>query len=72
MTTDVELQSMSDTILTTIAVTGFTVALLHAAILTNWLPFVLAARVQKCHRQCAAISEKPPVYLNKRIRKLTI
>lgn len=33
--------------LTTIAVTGFTVAFLHAMIPTHWLPFVLTARVQR-------------------------
>ncbi len=33
--------------LTTIIVTGFTVAFLHAAIPTHWLPFVLTGRVQK-------------------------
>jgi ABC-type nickel/cobalt efflux system permease component RcnA len=42
---------MNDTILTTIAVTGFTVAFLHAAIPTHWLPFVLTARVQKWNRR---------------------
>jgi ABC-type nickel/cobalt efflux system permease component RcnA len=30
-----------------IAVTGFSVAFFHAAIPTHWLPFVMAARVQK-------------------------
>ena len=34
-------------VLNTIAATGFTVAFLHAAIPTHWLPFVLTARVQK-------------------------
>ncbi len=38
---------MDQAILTTIAVTGFTVAFFHAAIPTHWLPFVLTARVQK-------------------------
>ena len=33
-------------VLTTIAATGFTVAFLHAAIPTHWLPFVLTGRVQ--------------------------
>ena len=42
---------MNDTILTTIAVTGFTVAFLHAAIPTHWLPFVFTARVQKWSRR---------------------
>lgn len=37
---------MNDTVLTTIAVTGFGVAFFHAAIPTHWLPFVLAARAQ--------------------------
>ena len=33
-------------LLTTIGVTGFTVAFLHAAIPTHWLPFVLVARAR--------------------------
>lgn len=37
---------MNDTVLTTIALTGFTVAFFHAAIPTHWLPFVLASRAQ--------------------------
>jgi ABC-type nickel/cobalt efflux system permease component RcnA len=37
---------MNQTVLTTIAVTGFGVAFFHAAIPTHWLPFVLTARVQ--------------------------
>ncbi len=37
---------MNDTVLTTIAVTGFGVAFFHAAIPTHWLPFVLASRAQ--------------------------
>ena len=41
---------MNDVVFTTIAVTGFTVAFLHAAIPTHWLPFVLTARVQKWNR----------------------
>lgn len=41
---------MNDIVFTTIAVTGFTVAFLHAAIPTHWLPFVLTARVQKWNR----------------------
>ena len=41
---------MNDAIFTTIAATGFTVAFLHAAIPTHWLPFVLTARVQKWNR----------------------
>ncbi len=38
---------MNQTVLTTIAVTGFGVAFFHAAIPTHWLPFVLTARVQR-------------------------
>jgi ABC-type nickel/cobalt efflux system permease component RcnA len=41
---------MTDAVFTTIIVTGFTVAFLHAAIPTHWLPFVLTARVQKWSR----------------------
>ena len=41
---------MTAGVLTTIAVTGFTVAFVHAAIPTHWLPFVLTARVQKWSR----------------------
>src|SRR5438552_3309140 len=37
-------------VLTTIAVTGFSVAFFHAAIPTHWLPFVLTARVQKWNK----------------------
>jgi ABC-type nickel/cobalt efflux system permease component RcnA len=37
---------MNDSVLTTIAITGFTIAFFHAAIPTHWLPFVLTARVQ--------------------------
>lgn len=37
---------MNETVLTTIAITGFGVAFFHAAIPTHWLPFVLTARVQ--------------------------
>lgn len=37
---------MDQTILTTIAISGFGIAFFHAAIPTHWLPFVLAARVQ--------------------------
>jgi nickel/cobalt transporter (NicO) family protein len=43
----VTILSVNETILTTIAITGFGVAFFHAAIPTHWLPFVLAARVQK-------------------------
>ena len=41
---------MNASILTTIAITGFTIAFLHAAIPTHWLPFVLTGRVQKWSR----------------------
>lgn len=41
---------MNSTVLTTIALTGFTIAFLHAAIPTHWLPFVLTGRVQKWSR----------------------
>ena len=41
---------MNSSVLTTIAVTGFSVAFLHAAIPTHWLPFVLTGRVQKWSR----------------------
>ena len=41
---------MNQTVLTTIAVTGFGVAFFHAAIPTHWLPFVLTSRVQKWSR----------------------
>ncbi len=37
---------MDSTFLTTIAITGFTVAFFHAAIPTHWLPFVLVARAR--------------------------
>src|SRR5947208_9676448 len=38
---------MNETVLTTIAFTGFTVAFFHAAIPTHWLPFVAAGRAQQ-------------------------
>lgn len=38
---------MDQAVLATIALTGFVVAFFHAAIPTHWLPFVLAARVQR-------------------------
>lgn len=41
---------MNQAVFTTIAVTGFSVAFLHAAIPTHWLPFVMTARVQKWNR----------------------
>jgi ABC-type nickel/cobalt efflux system permease component RcnA len=42
--------SMQSTVLTTVAVTGFTVAFVHAAIPTHWLPFVLVARARSWGR----------------------
>lgn len=48
---------MNDTVLTTIAITGFGVAFFHAAIPTHWLPFVLAARAQHwSHARTLAIT----------------
>jgi len=41
---------MQSTVLTTVAATGFTVAFLHAAIPTHWLPFVLVARARSWSR----------------------
>jgi nickel/cobalt transporter (NicO) family protein len=41
---------MNDSILTTIAITGFGIAFFHAAIPTHWLPFVLTARAQRWNR----------------------
>ena len=41
---------MQSTVLTTVAVTGFTVAFVHAAIPTHWLPFVLVARARSWGR----------------------
>ena len=41
---------MNNTVLTTIAITGFGIAFFHAAIPTHWLPFVLTARVQRWSR----------------------
>src|SRR3982751_1729919 len=38
---------MTDLVFTTLVFTGFTVAFLHAAIPTHWLPFVVAARAQQ-------------------------
>ena len=38
---------ISETLLVSIALTGFAVAFLHAAIPTHWLPFVLAGRGQR-------------------------
>jgi nickel/cobalt exporter len=37
---------MNETVLTSIALTGFTVAFFHAAIPTHWLPFVATGRAQ--------------------------
>ena len=42
---------MNQTVLSTIAITGFGIAFFHAAIPTHWLPFVLAARVQQWSNQ---------------------
>jgi len=41
---------MNSAVLTTIALTGFTVAFFHAAIPTHWLPFVLVARARQWSR----------------------
>jgi len=41
---------VNDIVLTTLIVTGFVVAFLHAAIPTHWLPFVVAARAQNWNR----------------------
>lgn len=41
---------MNSAVLTTIALTGFTVAFFHAAIPTHWLPFVLVARARSWSR----------------------
>lgn len=41
---------MNQTVLTTIAVTGFGIAFFHAAIPTHWLPFVLTAKAQRWSR----------------------
>lgn len=42
---------MNQTVLTTLAITGFGVAFFHAAIPTHWLPFVLTSRVQQWSRR---------------------
>lgn len=48
---------MNETVLTTIAITGFGVAFFHAAMPTHWLPFVLTARAQRwSHRRTLAIT----------------
>ncbi len=41
---------MNQSVLTTIAITGFGIAFFHAAIPTHWLPFVLTARAQRWSR----------------------
>jgi len=41
---------MNNSVLTTIAITGFGIAFFHAAIPTHWLPFVLTARAQRWNR----------------------
>ena len=41
---------MKDAVFITLIVTGFTVAFLHAAIPTHWLPFVVAARAQRWNK----------------------
>ncbi len=41
---------MDDSVLTTIAITGFGIAFFHAAIPTHWLPFVLTSRAQRWSR----------------------
>ena len=42
---------MNAPVLTTIAVTGFTIAFLHAAIPTHWLPFALIGRARGWSRR---------------------
>ena len=41
---------MNDVVFTTLIVTGFIVAFLHAVIPTHWLPFVVAGRAQRWSR----------------------
>jgi hypothetical protein len=41
---------MNETVFTTIALTGFSIAFFHAAIPTHWLPFVITARAQRWDR----------------------
>ncbi len=41
---------MNNSVLLTISITGFTIAFMHAAIPTHWLPFVFTGRVQKWGR----------------------
>ncbi|WP_438483122.1 hypothetical protein [Oleiharenicola lentus] len=48
---------MNSAVLTTIALTGFTVAFFHAAIPTHWLPFVLVSKTRKwSHAKTLAVS----------------
>ena len=48
---------MNEAVVTTIAITGFSVAFFHAAIPTHWLPFVLTARAQRWnHAKALAIT----------------
>src|SRR5476649_479166 len=42
----ISLIGMNQALFTTIAITGFSVAFLHAAIPTHWLPFVLVSRAR--------------------------
>jgi hypothetical protein len=50
-TTDYGILSfMNETVLTTIALTGFGIAFFHAAIPTHWLPFVITAKAQRWDR----------------------
>jgi threonine/homoserine/homoserine lactone efflux protein len=44
------LRLMNETVFTTIALTGFSIAFFHAAIPTHWLPFVITARAQRWNR----------------------
>src|SRR2546428_7647143 len=44
------LRVMNETVFTTIALTGFSIAFFHAAIPTHWLPFVITARAQRWNR----------------------
>lgn len=46
---------MQSPVLTTVAATGFSVAFLHAAIPTHWLPFVLVARARRWGRTKAVL-----------------
>ena len=42
---------MQSTVLTTVALTGFTVAFFHAAIPTHWLPFIVVGKAQGWSRR---------------------